>query len=198
MKHRSIYIRGFTLAEILVGSTLAAIVMLAVLSSYLYLGRNLTRLGNLQVVETQARRAAAYLNRDIQAATFLSSPLDRSLTLKTSSGTVTYTYILDDKTLTRNANFGAFTGAYKLFEGNCTDFEFGYYSSSGSILNSSTVMLTPTSVSVKQISFRFTLEKGGGAQLDGNGDPVSDGTLVQYKTQSARVILHNKWYPDGT
>ena len=41
---------GFTLVEVLIGSTLAATILLAVISSYLFLGRNLTRLATQQTL----------------------------------------------------------------------------------------------------------------------------------------------------
>ncbi len=59
---------GFTLVELLIGASLSAAIMAAVLSSYIYMGRNLTRLGNQQILETEARRTLGYFAQDVQAA----------------------------------------------------------------------------------------------------------------------------------
>jgi len=60
---------GFTLVEILIGAALSAAVMAAVLSSYLFLGRQLTRLAHQQTLETQARRTLGFFTQDVQRAT---------------------------------------------------------------------------------------------------------------------------------
>lgn len=61
--------RGFTLVELLIGATLSAAIMAAVLSSYLYLGRGLARLANQQKLETEGRRTLGYFTQDVAAAT---------------------------------------------------------------------------------------------------------------------------------
>jgi prepilin-type N-terminal cleavage/methylation domain-containing protein len=61
--------RGFTLVELLVGATLSAAVMAAVLSSYIYLGRNLARLANQQTLEVEGRRTLGFFAQDVQKAT---------------------------------------------------------------------------------------------------------------------------------
>lgn len=60
---------GFTLVELLIGTSLSAAVMLGVLSSYIYLGRSFTRLANQQTLETEARRTLGYFAQDVQRAT---------------------------------------------------------------------------------------------------------------------------------
>lgn len=69
-RHKSRH--GFTLVELLIGASLSAAIMAAVLSSYIYLGRGLTRLGNQQTVEMEARRTIAYFAQDIQSASGVS------------------------------------------------------------------------------------------------------------------------------
>jgi type II secretory pathway pseudopilin PulG len=98
---------GFTLVELLIGASLSAAVLAAVLSSYIYLGRSLARLANQQALETQARRAIGYFTQDVQQATGLvtlstapASPAANrvDLTIPTATGatnTVTYYYNSD-------------------------------------------------------------------------------------------------------
>jgi len=63
---------GFTLVELLIGATLSAAIMAAVLSSYIYLGRGLARLANQQTLESEGRRTLAYFTQDVQTATGVS------------------------------------------------------------------------------------------------------------------------------
>lgn len=80
---------GFTLVELLVGMTLALIVMTAVLSTFGFLGRNLNRLANQQQLESEARRALAYFAQDVRMASGLSSPGEAQLELAVPAGTAT-------------------------------------------------------------------------------------------------------------
>ncbi|WP_157772326.1 PulJ/GspJ family protein [Lacunisphaera limnophila] len=99
--------RAFTLVELLIGASLSAAVLAAVLSSYIYLGRSLGRLANQQALETQARRALGTFTQDVQQATALvtqsTTPIFPAahrlvLTMPTGTGTantVTYYYNSD-------------------------------------------------------------------------------------------------------
>ncbi len=80
---------GFTLVELLVGMTLALMVMTAVLSTFGFLGRNLNRLANQQLLESEARRALAYFAQDVRMASGLSSPGEAQLELAVPAGTAT-------------------------------------------------------------------------------------------------------------
>ncbi|MFZ5497148.1 MAG: prepilin-type N-terminal cleavage/methylation domain-containing protein [Verrucomicrobiota bacterium] len=103
---------AFTLVELLIGAALSAAVLAAVLSSYLYLGRNLTRLANQQALETQSRRALGYFTQDVQRASGIDTtqPLNASrvsLTVPTATGSTTVTYyynadLTDTATVTIN------------------------------------------------------------------------------------------------
>jgi prepilin-type N-terminal cleavage/methylation domain-containing protein len=92
---------GFTLVELLIGTTLSGIVMAAVLSSYIFLGRSFTRLANQQILETEARRALTYFANDVEVASGLAvvatAPTSPSasrvdFTVPTGAGTNTITY----------------------------------------------------------------------------------------------------------
>ncbi len=88
---------GFTLVEVLVGATLSAAVMAAVLSSYIYMGRGLGRLANQQTLEMEGRRTIALFAQDARTASDLTDTANLSatrvaLTVPTGSGTNTVTY----------------------------------------------------------------------------------------------------------
>ena len=78
---------GFTLVELLVGMSLALVVMTGVLSTFAFLGRNLNRLANQQQLESEARRALAYFAQDVRMASGLSSPGTAQLELAVPAGT---------------------------------------------------------------------------------------------------------------
>jgi Tfp pilus assembly protein PilW len=88
---------AFTLVEVLVGATLSAAVMAAVLSSYIYMGRGLTRLSNQQRLETEGRRTLALFAQDVRMASGLTDTTNLSATrvsllVPKASGTNTITY----------------------------------------------------------------------------------------------------------
>lgn len=87
---------GFTLVELLIGAALSAAVMAGVLSSYIYIGRSLTRLANQQTLETEGRRTLANFSRDIRMASDLvtvsttpTSPANNRVDVRVPAGSTT-------------------------------------------------------------------------------------------------------------
>jgi Tfp pilus assembly protein PilW len=72
---------GFTLAEILIAASLMLFLGLGVMSAYLFLGRNFTRLGNTQQQDTKARRALFYFTQDVSSAISFTSTTTSNLTM---------------------------------------------------------------------------------------------------------------------
>jgi Tfp pilus assembly protein PilW len=88
---------GFTLVELLIGMSLALMIMGAVLSSYTYMGRGLYRLVNQQTLQAQGRNALAYFAQDVRMASGLTdtgnlSATRVSLTIPAGTATNTITY----------------------------------------------------------------------------------------------------------
>jgi Tfp pilus assembly protein PilW len=155
--HRVASTRGFTVVEILISSTLAAMLLIAMLNTYTFLGRQLTKATNLQEMEYRSRIALGLLNRDFETASAVgSSPTSSTLTLTVPSGTVTYTYDSVNRTLTRVATFGAFRSR-EFFRGDCYEFTFSYFSTKGISALSGTSLIP---LSVKRIGAAFTLRRG--------------------------------------
>ncbi len=100
---------GFTLVELLVGMSLALVVMTAVLSTFGFLGRNLNRLANQQQLESEGRRALAYFAQDVRMATGLSSPGDAQLELAVPAGTASrkIIYYYNSATTATTVSIGA-------------------------------------------------------------------------------------------
>jgi prepilin-type N-terminal cleavage/methylation domain-containing protein len=166
--------RGFTLVEVLVATSVSAIIFAGILTSYLFVGRNLTRLVNLQRQEVESRRALRYVTQDVSAAITLTTATasQLALTKPTAGGTtaVSYSYSSGSGTLTRTDS----TGTQTLLSG-LSAFTITYYNEGGTAVSSSTQ-------SVKSIEVTFTSTAGSS----------NSGTLAAYSTVSPRVILRNK------
>jgi prepilin-type N-terminal cleavage/methylation domain-containing protein len=166
--------RGFTLVELLVATSLSAIVFAGVLSAYLFIGRNLTRLVNFQQQEVESRRTLRYLTEDVSAATVLTtataSRLDLTKPASGGSTAISYVYSPGDQTLTRTDPSGTRT----LLTG-LTDFSLLYYNRTGMAIASSLL-------SVKSIELSFSSTAGSAAS----------GTLASYSTVSPRIVMRNK------
>lgn len=187
-------IRGFTLVELMVSLTLGIMVMISVMNAYLYLGRNLTRLGLHQQLEAKSRQAVDYLTQDLKAATALASaPTATSLALTLPTGTVTYSYDSGNQRLTRTVDANPAvvlladtdTAARVV---NCTAFAFSFYNTSGGAATDQSTPSTYVALSVKQVSMSFTLEAG----TSGNA------TLTRLSLVTARFSVRNKAFPTGT
>lgn len=184
---------GFTLVELLIGSSLAAFVLMALLSAFVFLARNFTRLANRQSLETSSRTALAYLRADVAQARAVKpgSPVTAdSVTLVLPAGDVTYSYDSSAGRLLRQAGFGAQPQIELLnsANGRCTGFAFTYYTGTG---GSPADQLTPgmnNAYSIKQLQVTFVLET-----------PATESaqTSLRHETVSARLNLRNKGAPDG-
>lgn len=182
--------RGFTLVELLVGATLSAAVMAAVLSSYIYLGRSLNRLSNQQILETEARRTVDTFMQDVQRA----SGVDTTATLSASTvrlilpgttgatTTVTYTFTNDtggNGTLVRTPSGGTAQTLLRNILNN--GLAIRYYDASGYEYTSYIDYLP----GIKQLGLEFSTQNG----VASNGTR----TLV-HRVVSSRVLLRNRDY----
>ncbi len=178
---------GFTLGELLISLSLGSVLMAAILSTYLFMGRSMMRTANFQILENKSRVALNYLRQDIQLASKVTAATSTSLTLTLPGGTVNYGY--SGRTLTRTASFGP-APLIDLLTGDCTACDFSYYSTSGTRLTAAA--LVP--LSIKLIDCTFTLQRGSTT----NDPPTKDGPAVTLTTVSPRLLLPNKQGPDGT
>jgi len=176
--------RGFTLVELLVGATLSAMVMAAVLSSYIYMARSLARLANQQTLETEARRTMAILAQDVQMATsIVGTPSTSGVTLAipTATGitTVAYTYSNSAGTLTRTPAAG--TGLILLRNITPGGIYFSFYDRAGNEYGSFTNYLS----GIKQLSLQISTQAG----VAGTGSQTK-----LYQLASSRLVLRNRAY----
>ena len=154
--------------------SLCAVIFTAVMGSYLFLGRNLTRLVNFQRQEVESRRTLRQFTQDLSAAISLTTATstDVALTMPTASGTtaVSYSYSSGSGTLTRTDSIGTQT----VLSG-VTAFALSYFNQAGSSVASGTQ-------SIKAVEFSYSAGAGSSAS----------GTLASSTTVSSRVLLRNK------
>jgi prepilin-type N-terminal cleavage/methylation domain-containing protein len=184
---------GFTLLELLIGATLSAAVLAAVLSSYIFMGRQLARLANQQTLETEGRRTLAAFAQDVQQATGISgTPTAAAVTLVVpgnagSVSTIAYTFTNNTSgngTLVRTPSGG--TAQTLLRNITNTGLFFRYYDAAGSAYdNGSSPYTTYTTYlpGIKQLALEFNTQIV----------TVNNGTSTAvYKAASHRLILRNR------
>ncbi len=160
----------------MVATSLLAIVLAGVLAAYLFVGRNLTRLVNLQHEEVESRRTLRRFTEDLSAAIQLTTATatDFTLTKPTAvpGGTtaVSYAYSSGAGTLIRTEG-----GVSQTLLSGLTAFSVTYFSEAGSVVTSSPQ-------SVKAIEVAFSAATGS----------ATSGTQASYTTVSPRVLLRNK------
>ncbi len=170
--------RGFTMTELIVALSLGTIIIAGSITAYLFLGRNLTRLVNIQQQEVKGRRTLKMFTEDVSSAISLTTCTDSLIVLTKptagASSTVTYTYT------SGAGSTGTFSrtesGTTQTLLTNLTTFDFTYYNEANSTISNSTPQ------SVKTIEFTFTSAVGTAAS----------GTLASYTTISPRVVMRNK------
>lgn len=98
---------GFTLAEVLIASTLSAFVLAAVMSSFVFLGRTGFRTSSLSELDAEVRRGLETFAEETRLARDLRWNSAQSVTLLlpsgTSAATVTYGYDADTGSATYRA-----------------------------------------------------------------------------------------------
>ncbi len=190
IKGHSAPVAGFTMLELAVAASISLILMAAILSAYLFLGRNLIRLTSLEQQEKKARLALTYFSKDVGAATMLTTA-----TVTISSGTttyaqfvlvpptggnVTYTYDTSIDKLTRTDS----SGTIELLT-DLASFSINYLTIT-QVANGTAFSTTATApanpLSVKAVQFQFATAVGTAA----------NGTQATYTAMSPRVLLRNR------
>jgi prepilin-type N-terminal cleavage/methylation domain-containing protein len=185
---------GFTLVELMVTSALAGIVMAAILSTFGFMGRNLSRLASYQALENEARKGLAYLRQDFALAKSIksgTSPTASNVTLVLPAGEVTYSYDSGTRRLTRTATFGV-NPTFSLLQNSqceCTAFKLEYFTTTDAAPTDQSAPATNVPYSIKQIQVGFTLES-----------PTTWTSLLRtrYEAASSRFFIRNRTAPDGS
>lgn len=120
---------GLTLVELMVSMALAALLMAAVLSSFVFLGKEGRSIANYHEMETQARIGFERFAEDVRQAADLTWDSDTQVTLELDGGSVIYGYNNANKTFYRE------TGGVRttVFEG-VEAFSFNGYKVTGALV----------------------------------------------------------------
>lgn len=128
--------RGFTLVEIMIGSTISLFVLAGVLSTFLMLGRSGYNAANYATMEAESRRALETFSAEARMASNLTWHSSTTVTLRvvTETGTSIVTYAYDTSTTGDTAGcFYRLTGnpdstaPRRILVRNVTEFAFRRY-----------------------------------------------------------------------
>lgn len=102
---------GFTLVEVLVSMALSAVILTAVMTTFVMLGRSGYNAGSYSIMEAQSRRALEMFSEDARMASNITWASSTSILLTvdrlSGSSSVTYAYNSTDKTFTRTVTGGS-------------------------------------------------------------------------------------------
>ena len=169
---RSRRARGFTLVEVLIGAGLAAFILTAVMTTFLFLGRSGVNIQNYNDMESQSRQALEQFAQDVRQASAITWYSSTSVLLTVDSSPIIWVY--DSNTLYRRSS----TGTRRMISGIAT-FNFKAYTITGTEL--SLADLAAAGRQTKQLQISLEAQR--------TSTTVARATNL---VLSARYILRNK------
>ena len=170
---------GFTLVEIMVGSTLASFILAGILSTFLFLGRSGANVQNYSDMEAEARKALEVFAEDVRQASAISWTSNVAITLTVNSASVAYYYdsatrsfYRRDATSTRTMVSGISAGSFTFKAFNVAGTEMALATAAN---------LATASVSTKQLQISLESTRTSRTVV------AATNTVL-----SARFILRNK------
>jgi len=126
---------GFTLVELLVSMSLAAMIMVSVLSSFIFFGKSSSSVGTYSDMSRESRRTLELLAQDIRMAedVIVTGAYELILQEPASIGgnRVWYEFDIDDLTFTRTEMNGLTVVDQRTLLNNVELFNFAYYNIRG-------------------------------------------------------------------
>lgn len=170
--------KGFTLVEVMIGATLGSLILLGVLTAFLFMGRSGANLANYNDMESQGRKMLEYFAEDTRQASAITWTSSTSVTLTVNSASVTYSYSSATQILSRQDS----TQTLNLVTG-ITSFSFKAYTITGTEITalSTAAELTTAGKSTKQLQVSLQAARNRATLT------TSTNTVI-----SARFILRNK------
>ncbi|MDP3073288.1 MAG: prepilin-type N-terminal cleavage/methylation domain-containing protein [Opitutaceae bacterium] len=170
---------GFTLVEMMVGSTLAAFILAGILTVFLFLGRSGANVRNYSDMEAQARKALETFAEDVRQASAIAWASNVSVTLTVNSANVGYAYSSSTGIFSRTDASGTRTLISGITEGS---FVFRSFNIAGTELPLATAAnLTAAGSSTKQLQISLEASRSNVTVVNATNAVLS-----------ARFILRNK------
>ena len=123
---------GFTLVEVMISASLATVILTAVLSMFLFLGRSSANIISYAEMESQARRGLEFFAQDTRQSSDLAWNSTSSITLTVGASTIDYVF---------NSGTGEFTrtmgGVTTVLLEGITTFTFSGYKITGATVDTS-------------------------------------------------------------
>lgn len=168
--------QGFTLVEVMISATLGSFVLLAVLVTFLFLGRSGANLRNYTDMEAQARKALELFAEDTRQASGVTWTSSESVTLVVNGANITYAHA--------SGVFSRTVGGTttNLLSG-ITTFNFLAYTISGTPITDFSTATARTSANSKTKQVQISLSAARTTQT------VATATNI---VLSARYVLRNK------
>ncbi len=148
---------GFTLVEVLVAAAIGALVLTAIMSTYIFSARSFAHVSNYTEMHGDTRRILDLMGRDVRASSAVTTALSTNVALRVptafsngsvvSNKTVSY-WIQNGMVYRREVNTGTVT---TMLATNVTSLTFSFYDSAGSA--------TSATGSVKRIEAALNLRK---------------------------------------
>jgi Tfp pilus assembly protein PilW len=168
--------RGFSIIEVMIGGTLAAIILAGTLSTFLFLGRSGANLRNYNDMEAQARKSLEIFAEDTRQASSVTWTSENAVTLVVNAANVYYTY--SSGNFIRKTSSGITT----LLTG-ITSFNFSAYDINGAAITdfSTATARTTANNATKQVQISLSAAR--------STQTVTKATNI---VLSARYVLRNK------
>ena len=182
--------RGFSLVEVLIGSTISTFILAGVLTAFLFLGRSGANIGNYSEMEKEARRGLELFAEDTRQAVNLywNSATSVRLTMPPSGAvgtTITYSYIARSGTFVRQVTVGTLVHPPATLIQGVAAFSFSGYMITGTAVDLSDL----STDTLRQTASRVTKQLQISLRANRSSRTVATATNT---VLSARFILRNK------
>lgn len=177
--------RGFTLVEVMIGSTISVFVLAGILTAFLMMGRSGYNAANYSVMEAEARRALEMFSEEARMANNITWNSETSITLRvvTGSSTQLVTYAYDSSSSGRTSKCfyrllgsATSTATRLILVRNVSEFAFRRYK----VVNGANYTAS-NDLETKQIQITLRAVRTGSTTVSATNAVLS-----------ARVVLRNK------
>ena len=169
-----------SLVEVMVGATLASLVLTGVTSTFLFLGRSSANISNYSEMETEARNGLEYFAQDTRQASDLQWNSASSVTLTVNGIPVTYSYSVANATFSRTDS-----SSTKVLVDGVSEFAFSGYMITGAAVNTADLSTAAIRDAASDVTKQLQV------YLKASRSSVTVTTATN-TVLSARYILRNK------